>query len=211
MQDALAHLCNFPIAIHNIEEGQSIAVSLDLQRELLLLVPFHRQGGSIALQRDGEIPKRTGAEGTYAWGSGSEVRRIITAISTAISIAIITTRSITRPTTTSPLSPDPSRKSATRTTTWQRSSPHAPPRPAPRKRKPIPMQLEQRQPGRIAELATAAVTELPPRHGEEQGFILVRDLIAHGRSRVALWPDDKASLGFSDIFAAEGQGAFGGF
>lgn len=87
---------------------------LDLQRELLLLVPFHWHGRRIALQRDGEISKRTGAEGTYTRGSGSEVRHITTATAVAVAVAIaiaiaiaittITTRPITRPT-TSPSDP----------------------------------------------------------------------------------------------------------
>lgn len=73
------------------------------------------------------------------------------------------------------------------------------------------MQLEQRQPRRIAELATAAVAELPSRHREEHCFIFVGDFVAYGGLRVALRSDDEIRLGFGDVFAPEGEWAFWGF
>lgn len=69
------------------------------------------------------------------------------------------------------------------------------------------MQLEEREPRGIAELATAAVTELPPGYCEQYRVVVVGDHVALCGCGVALWSHDKGRLGLCDVLAAQSEWA----
>lgn len=96
----------------------------------------------------------------------------------------------------------------TRTTPGQGNRPN---KPIPQ-REPIPMQLEKRQPGSIAELAARPVTiKLPPRNREQYDIVLVNDLIGRSGLGGPLRLEEKRGLALGDVFRSQGDGAFWGF